>query len=325
MLADLPPQLREVTENQAGIVTVGQAAAAGVGKELLRSRTAQGRWQRVHCGVYATFSGELSRRVQLWAAMLSAGPGAVLSHRSAAELHRLTDDPAQLTHVMAPVERKVCRCPGVVIHRSRRAAEATHPSAMPPRTRVEDTILDLVDTPRSLDEAVGWVTRGLGRRLTTADRLRAALAKRGRIRWRAVLTELLSPDLAGVLSVLEHRYVRDVERPHNLPAGDRQAGFRQDGRSGYQDALYREYQLAVELDGQLAHPAEKKWRDARRDNVAAAGGITTLRFGWPDVTARPCDVGAQVAAVLSQRGYTEARPCSPACPVGRSATSAQGA
>jgi hypothetical protein len=196
---------------------------------------------------------------------------------------------------------------------------------MPPRTRVEDTILDLVDGSRSLDEAVGWVTRGLGRRLTTPDRLRLALGRRHRIRWRAALTELLSPDLTGVLSVLEHRYVRDVQPPHNLPVAARQARFRQGGRSGYRDALYREYRLAVELDGQLAHPAEKKWRDARRDTVAAAGGITTLRFGWLDVTARPCDVAAQVAAVLSRSGYAGARPCSPDCPVGRSATSAHGA
>jgi hypothetical protein len=186
----------------------------------------------------------------------------MLSHQSAAELQKLSDEPSRAVHVTVPAERQVQPVRGATMHRSRRALQAMHPSAMPPRTRIEDTILDLVDTARSLDDAVGWVTRGLGRRLTTPDRLRAALAMRSRIRWRAVLTELLSPDLAGVLSVLEHRYVRDVERPHNLPAGDRQAGFRQDGRSGYRDSLYREYQLAVELDGQLAHPAEKKWRDA---------------------------------------------------------------
>ena len=308
-------------------MTASQATEAGLDAGLLRSRVRSGRWQRVHRGVYATFSGELGRDAELWAVVLSAGPGAMLSHLSAAELQKLTDEPSRVVHVTVPADRQVQPVRGVTMHRSRRAAETVHPSAMPPRTRVEDTILDLVDTARSLDEAVGWITLGLGRRLTTPDRLRAALATRSRIRWRAVLTALLSPDLVGyVLSrCWSIRYVRDVERPHNLPAGDRQAGFRQDGRSGYRDALYREYRLAVELDGQLAHPAEKKWQDARRDNVAAAGGITTLRFGWPDVTARPCDVGAQVAAVLSRRGYTGARPCSAECPVGRSATSAQGA
>jgi very-short-patch-repair endonuclease len=125
--------------------------------------------------------------------------------------------------------------------------------------------------------------------------------------------------MAGVLSVLEFRYVRDVERRHHLPAAERQASFRQNRRAGYRDALYRDFGVAVELDGRLAHPADRKWRDARRDNIAAAGGIITLRFSWQDVTTRPCDVAAQVAAVLRRRGYTAARPCSPACPVGRTA------
>jgi Transcriptional regulator, AbiEi antitoxin len=319
MSADLPPQLCEVAEAQAGIVTARQAVRAGVSRELLRSRVSQGRWQRVHCGVYATFSGELSRPAELWAAVLSAGPGAVLSHRSAAELQKLSDEPSQVIHVTVPGDRKVRRAQGVVIHRSRRAAQAAHPSATPPRTRVEETILDLVDAARSLDEAVGWITRGLGRGATTQARLRTALAGRGRIRWRRQLTGLLGADMAGALSVLEFRYVRDVERQHHLPPTERQASFRQDGRAGYRDALYRDFGVAVELDGRLAHPAERKWRDARRDNLAAAGGITTLRFSWQDVTARPCDVAAQVAAVLRRGGYDAARPCSPACPVGRTA------
>ena len=323
MSADFPPHLAASVEFQVGIMTASQAAAAGLSEKTLRTRVRQGRWQRVHRGVYATFSGQLSRPAELWAAVLSAGPGAMLSHRSAAELQKLMDEPSQPIHVAVPEERRVQPIPGVVIHRSNRAARALHPAAAPPRTRVEDTILDLVDDARSLDEAVGWITRGLGRRLTTADRLRAALARRSRIRWRAALTELLSPDQAGVLSVLEHRYVRDVERPHKLPAAERQAKFRDDGRSGYRDALYRAFGVTVELDGQLAHPAEKKWRDARRDNLAAAGGISTLRFGWQDVTARPCEVAAQVAAVLSRGGYAGARPCSAGCPVGQSVAPAR--
>jgi hypothetical protein len=66
----------------------------------------------------------------------------------------------------------------------------------------------------------------------------------------------------------------------------------------------------------LAHPAESRWQDIHRDNAAAVGGNTTLRFGWTDVTRNPCQVAARVAAVLSQKGYSQCRPCSAACPVG---------
>ena len=41
-------------------------------------------------------------------------------------------------------------------------------------------------------------------------------------RWRLELAAGLTADLAGVHSTLEHRYVRDVERPQRLPRSSRQ-------------------------------------------------------------------------------------------------------
>jgi hypothetical protein len=314
MYDELPPKLRDAAELQRGVVSWSQATAAGLGQGLIRSRIRRGLWQRLHRGVYAVFSGEIGREAVLWAAVLAAGEGAALSHKSAAELWRLTDEPAELVHVTVPWERRI-DVPGVVIHRSSRIGRAAHPTLTPPRTRVEETILDLVDAAGTVDEVIGWLTRGLGRRLTVHGKLRAALALRGRIRWRAELTAFLSAEMVGVLSVLEYRYFHNVERPHGLPARKRQFWFRQGRRSGYRDSLYEEYGLVVELDGQIAHPAEAKWQDARRDNIAASCGLTTLRFGWRDVTVNPCQTAAQVAAVLARRGYTGFHGCSPDCPV----------
>jgi hypothetical protein len=141
------------------------------------------------------------------------------------------------------------------------------------------------------------------------------LELRPRMRWRAELAELLTLDAAGLHSVLELRYHRDVERPHGLPKGTRQARFRR-GHNEYRDVLYEAYLTAVELDGELAHIGEAWRRDARRDNAAAADGIMTLRYGWFDVTKSPCQVAAEVARVLARRGFAGARPCSPSCPVG---------
>ena len=65
----------------------------------------------------------------------------------------------------------------------------------------------------------------------------------------------------GVHSVLEFRYLRDVERAHGLPKADRQARAVQRSSTVYRDVLYREYRVAVELDGQASHPADQRWRD----------------------------------------------------------------
>jgi hypothetical protein len=317
MSSDLLPALRELADSQHGILTAGQLVAAGLSKELPRSRVRQGRWQRLHRGVYATFSGEPSRQAVLWAAVLSAGPDAILSFWSAAEVDGLTDQVSQLIHVTVPRDCHVRKAAGVVVHRSSRARLARHPTFTPPRTRVEETILDLVCAQSTLNQVVAIVTRGLGRRLTTPGKLRAAMDQRTHLRWRRELAELLSDDMKGVLSLLEYRYHRDVEKPHRLPRGDRQVLGQQDGHRVYRDVEYRAFRLVSELDGRLAHPAEARWKDIGRDNAAVAAGLTTMRFGWLDITGNPCEVAAMVATVLSQRGYTGFRPCSAACAVVR--------
>jgi very-short-patch-repair endonuclease len=302
------------------VLSCAQILDAGLTRGSLISRLRRASWQRMYPGVYATFSGEPNRLATLWAAILYAGPGATLSHQTAAELWRLADGPSSVIHVTVPGNRRVRRRAGIAVHLSSRATSAVHPARTPARTRLEETVIDLWETARDLDSAVGWVTTALGRRLTTQDKLRKAMEARSRIRRRKQLAELLGPDGTGIHSVLEYRYVHDVERPHGLTGAHRQARARRNGRNEYRDQLYAEYGVAIELDGRAAHPGDTRWKDIHRDNAAAAAGITTLRYGWLDVTTSPCQVAAEIAEVLRTRGYTAARPCSADCPVGRATT-----
>ena len=307
------------------MLSVGQLLDAGLSRAFIKSQVDQGNWQRLYRGVYATFSGEPPRQAQLWAAVLAAGPEAVLSHESAAEVAGLADKPQRIIHVTIAAERRVARIPGLDITRSARVREAVHPARLPPQTRVEETVLDLAAAAATLDDAIGWVTRALGRTLATQADLRAAMALRQRMRWRGELTELLSPDAEGMHSVLEVRYHRDVERPHGLPAGSRQAQFRVGSRKAFRDRFYQEYLTVVELDGRATHTIDRRWDDIRRDNATSAGGILTLRYGWLEVTKQPCQVAAEVTLALATRGFTGARPCSPGCPVAQAARTAQAA
>jgi hypothetical protein len=296
------------------VVTTRQAVEAGLTVDQITAKVKFGRWRRMYRGVYATFSGEPTRLSRLWAAVLCAGPGAMLSHQTAAEVALLADRPGELIHVTVPSTRRVAKTPGIVVHYSARARDASHPARLPPQTRVEETVLDLANAAQTFDDACGWVTRSLQRGLTTQAGLAHYLELRPKIRWRSELAELLTLNAAGLHSVLEARYRRDVERPHGLPNGTRQARFRRSDHNEYRDVLYEAYQTAVELDGELAHIGEAR-RDSRRDNAAAADGITTLRYSWFDVTKSPCQVAAEVARVLARRGFTGERPCSPSCPV----------
>jgi len=204
--------------------------------------------------------------------------------------------------------------PRLIIHYRARAHDAIHPSRVPPRTRIEETTLDLTQLARSMDEAFAWLARACSRRLTTSLLLRTAMTARPKMRWRTELTSALTDVGNGVHSVLEWRYLRDVELRHGLPRADRQALSRVGNRTRYLDNRYRKFGVLVELDGRAAHPAESHWRDARRDNVSAAAGMVTLRYGWADVTEDPCRVASEIADALNRGGWTgRPRPCGPDC------------
>jgi len=320
----LPAGLRDQAEFQRGVITRSQAISAGLSRDAVAARLATGRWQRLHPGVYATFSGPPDRQAVLWAAVLHAGPGAALSHQTAAELDDLLGDsgssrqldrPDPPIHVIIPASRRVTPAAGIVVHRRRGAELPVHPTRLPPRTRIEETVLDLAGSSATHWDAVGWITKALGRRLTTADLLREALTKRQKLRWRRDIACVLSPELAGIQSLLEYRYFRDVEHPHRLPVGRRQVRVRRGNVIEYRDVLYDEQKVAIELDGRAAHPADTRWMDIRRDNAAAVSGIVTLRYEYREITTQPCKIAAQVAAVLAERGWSgNLRPCSDECP-----------
>jgi hypothetical protein len=313
-MADIPPALRDLAELQRGVISRSQALSCGLSTQAIRCKVESGRWQRLRAGVYAVYTGAPDRQATLWAAVLRAGPGSALSFQTAAELDGLLDKPAPVIHITVPSTRRVRGISDVVVHTRQNAEQARHPSRLPPRTRLEETVLDLTDGCDDLIAAMDWVSKALGRRLTTQDQLMRAAAQRSQLRWRADIARALSPELSGVHSALEFRYVRDVERPHRLPKSTRQAPARMGGRSGYRDVLYEEYGLIVELDGKVAHPVDRRWLDVARDNAAAATGLITLRYGFRDLTRSPCLVAAQVADVLRLRGWRGVpRRCSPTC------------
>ena len=258
----------------------------------------------------------MGRDAQLWAAVLYAGKGAQLSHETAAEVNGLTERQSALINVSIPADRRVSPPNGVKVHLSAYLdLKARFPRGVVPHTLVEETVIDLVDAAKSFDEACGWVTAAFGRRLTGEGPLRTTLDARRKLRWRGQLDEMIIAAAGGAHSLLEFRYDRDVERAHGLPRASQQVPFtKPDGGRGFRDRCYEKFGLVVELDGKQAHPAERRGQDRSRDNDATAGGGSTLRYDWDDVTRHGCRTAAQVARSLASRGWTgQPKQCSPAC------------
>ena len=318
-MSDVIPQtLRGLAGDQAGVVTRQQALEAGMSDGAIVARIRFGRWQRVHLGVYATFTGPVTRDAQLWAAVLAAGPGAQLSHQTAAEINRLTDRPSPFIHVTIPAHRRVTSPQGVIIHLSSNVTFGWRfARGITPHTFAEETVIDLVHAATDLNDVIAWVTGGFGKGKVSEGRLKEVAAARKRLRWRGDLDEIIVAGAGGAHSVIEYRYDHDVEQAHGLPKAAKQVKYtKPDGSRGYRDRYYQKYKLIVELDGKQYHPLEHRGRDQDRDNDAVATVGSTLRYGWVDVTRKRCESARQVHAALTRSGYTgPLKPCSPVCAV----------
>ena len=299
----LLPDLARIAQTQADVVSRQQALDDEMSPDAIGRRVRSGYWRQLGRGVYLVSAATPSRTAQPWAAVHQAGPEAALSHHTAAELHKITDQPSSLIHVTIPESRRARPVPGIVVHRSGRLDVSVHPVLTPPRTRLNETVLDIAALALTFDAAFSIVSAACQRKLTTPENLAKAMSERKKMRWRAELERALGEVNAGVHSMLELRYVRHVERPHGLPVAARQAKTTADGRRRYLDNLYEDYGLGVELDGQQAHPDDQRWRDAHRANAIMVEGIATLRYNWTDISGHPCRTAAQIAAVLNRHGW----------------------
>lgn len=311
----LRQQWEPLAVTQDGVLSRSQALACGLTDGMLETEQRARRWQRPFAGVYVTFSGPLPERTRVWAALLAAGRGAVASHSTAAWLDGLRDEAPAQVWVTVPWSRRPNTLSGVRVRRSRHVLAREHPGHTVPRTRVDDTVLDLVHDASHTDEVVDIVTRACQRRRTTADRLRDTAAARPRLRWRLLLSDLLEDVSDGAMSALERRWRRDVERAHRLPRAERNRLQRPSGgRSVYHDVRYPRWRTVVELDGRAAHPFTEAFRDRARDNRVVLAGQDPLRYGWREVVTDACGCAVEVAALLQRNGWPgPTRCCGPCC------------
>ena len=141
----------------------------------------------------------------------------------------------------------------------------------------------------------------------------------GRLRRRGLLVGILEDVETGTCSVLEHRYLTDVERAHGLPRGIRQDRVIRSGRPMMRDVVYRgprrSWTQIVELDGRLDHDnAAARDRDMERDLDAAIEREHSVRIGYGQVFDRACSTAGKIERLLHGRGWTgHTIPC-PNCP-----------
>lgn len=283
---------------QHGVVTRRQLLDAGLTSRMVQARAAGGRLIPLHRGVYAVGHAQLRREGRWLAAVLAVGPGAALSHRSAAALHGIRESDGAVD-----VTTKRCvRTRGVVVHHTTTldTSDVTTRSGIP-ATTVARTLVDL-STILPADRVAKLLreTDRLGR--LDAPALREALERtsgrggRGPRALRAALTEHTRLAKSLTLSELEDRFLalldaNELPRPltNHLIEGMKV------------DAAWLRERLVVELDSWAFHADRGAFQEDReRDVRLARAGFTAVRFTYAHVTGRPAWVAETVRDLLAR-------------------------
>src|SRR5699024_8395082 len=259
------------------------------------------RWQEGEPG-----SSSLALRPGGWPAAAAAawavwesGSGAVLDGISALLLDGLVNYAEERIFVTVPRGRCPVRLPGVVLHTRRTVAAA--PGTGLPRVRTETAVVNAAGWASSRRQAALIVVLAVQQGMTTANRLMAEVARRGRVRRRGVLYRLLREVQGGARALGELDFA-GLCRAHGIPPPSRQRV-----RSGprgriYLDAWWDEYQVGVEIDGvqhlQGLHPVA----DALRDNEVLLSGGPTLRIPSLGLITEPAAFMAQAEKLLARHG-----------------------
>ena len=264
-------------------------------------RVRNGRLVRIHRGVYAVpHTGEIPLATET-GALLACGPGAALSHHSAATLWGLRPGMARPVHVTIPGHRQGASPAGVVVHRSVTLTKAdirTHHGL--PVTSPARTLLDVAatlpdrDVERLLDEAL------FARRLVTRAQVALVLKRSGNHPGRARLARLmdLHTDSTETESPPAEALYR-LMRAAALPEPRLQVQMLEYRLDFYWPALA----LAVEVDAYGTHGSPARFEaDRRRDaRLLTEKGILVIRVTRIMIEQRRLEALGLVARAIGQR------------------------
>lgn len=276
-----------VADLQWGRVSWRQLCELGVPRAKLTRWILDGYLRRVLPHVYAVGHVAQSVEADLTAAILYAGPGAMLSHATALWWHGLIEH--QPTWIEVSTPRKYKSQPGIKVY-GRRTLDPIHHRRLP-TTTVSRALLDFAVTA-PVDSVVRALAEADYRRVLNQTELRALRGPGS-----AALTRALrqhTPELARTKSELERAFRRLCHQGGIPPyeVDHRMCGIEV-------DAFWPDLGVVVELDGVQGHatPAQMR-RDRRRDLKLRAAGYVVVRYSYDQVFYEPDAVLADLRAVL---------------------------
>jgi predicted transcriptional regulator of viral defense system len=294
----LDTRIRHLAEKQHGVVARQQLEALGVGRGSLEKRLLAGGLLRLYPGVYAVGHLVLSREARWMAAVLACGPGAVLSHRSAAALWGMLNPGSHAIEVTTP--RKSRSRGAIHRHFAVLPADETTTERGIPVTTVPRTLFDLAATSSAdvVEHALRESEyRRLHDRLSLPDLLARYPRRRGAPTVREALRRRRDLPAGRVRSWLELEFLPFLRR-NGLPRPQLNVWLEVGGRWIQVDCLWSG-KAVVELDGFAAHGTRTAFREDRaRDRRLRVAGYEVTRIAPEQFEAEPEEIATDLRALL---------------------------
>jgi len=285
--------------SQRGVLSRAQALSCGITANAIEHRIRQGGpWQRLLPGVYLTVTGRASLDQQEAAALVYAGPGAVITGPAALANYNIRGPRVRRVAVLIPHERERQNTGFVAIHRTRRMPETVTVDLALQFAPVERAVADTVRSLAGLAEARAVVAGAVQQRKCTIEQLAAEL-RAGPIRDSQRLRAVLSEVIVGIRSPAEAD-LRTLIIRSGLPRPLFNARlFLGDTFLAQPDAWWPEYGLAVEVDSREWHLLPEHWeRTMARHRRMSAAGITVMHVSPRQVRDQEAELIEQIDTAM---------------------------
>ena len=281
-------RLKRLADRQCGRVSAAQFGALGIESWSIARWVDAGYLHPVHPRVYAVGHRAPSVEADLWAAVLYAGPGAMLSHATALWWRGLLDHQPWPLQVATP--RRCRSLDGIRVYGRRTHERSPHKGL--PTTTIEQALLDF---------AASAPIERIRHVLANADyhkvldiptlQVIAGNARPGSTKLKNALTRH-EPKLARTRSALERRFVTVCERA-GIPLPEVNVYV----EGVLVDAVWRERRLVVELDGKDNHSSWAQIQEDRSKELRLrAAAFDVVRYGTRQLDEELDLVAADLAA-----------------------------
>jgi very-short-patch-repair endonuclease len=276
--------IARLATRQDGVVERRQLVALGMTAAAIDHRVRAGRLIVLYRGVYTVGHKALTERGRLRAALIAAGPTAVLSHRTAAALWKLIPSMPPFVDVTVTCKGPRSRS-GLRVHETRRPPDIRALHSLPVTAPLR-TLVDVAPT-QPQDALERLCAEALVLKLVSHEELDAA--------------RILDPDLVAPTRSKFERTFRTALRRAGLPTPV--TGHRIPPYTA--DFAWLEERVVVETDGWDFHENRFAFEgDRARDAFLAAHGWIVVRVTWRRLHKTPMLVMVQLAQTLALRAST---------------------